>query len=79
MKDNVQKLLDLKTEIQQAKLDQSATMGALQQNLQRLKDEFQCRSLDMAKAKLNRLKEQKEKLTKQIETAVAELEENYQW
>lgn len=79
MATSIEKLLQLKEEVAQAKIDSATVSGALQQNLQRLKDEFQCRSLEMAKVKLNKLKEQKEELTQQIEDAVAKLEENYQW
>ena len=74
-----ERLLKLKDEIAQAKIDKAQCEGALKQNLQRLKDEFQCRSVEQAKTKLAKLKEQKESLQEQIETAVANLEEKYSW
>jgi hypothetical protein len=76
---SIERLTLLKKEIAEAKLESAIIQGALQQNLQRLKDEFQCRSLDAAKIKLGKMREQKETLQKQIDVAVAELEENYQW
>ena len=73
------RLLALKDEIAQAKLDRASIEGALKQNLARLKDEFQCRSLEQAKVKLDKLKEQKESLQEQIEKAVGKLEASYEW
>lgn len=74
-----ERLLKLKDEIAQAKIDKAQIEGALKQNLQRLKDEFQCRSIEQAKTKLAKLKEQKETLQEQIEKAVENLEENFSW
>lgn len=79
MASSVDRLLELKKEIAQAKIDSAKVEGALQQNLQRLKDEFQCRSLDAAKIKLNKLKEQKESIQEEIDKAVQALEVKYQW
>jgi len=73
------RLIALKNEIQKAKLDKSACEGALKQNLSRLKDEFQCRSLEQAQAKLEKLKTQKESLQGQIEQTVERLEADYEW
>jgi DNA anti-recombination protein RmuC len=73
------RLIQLKTEIDQAKLDKASVEGQLKQNLARLKDEFQCRSVEQANGKLKALKEQKETLTKQLEVSMAKLEEDFQW
>lgn len=74
-----ERLLSLKSEIEQAKLDKASCEGALKQNMERLKTEFQCRSLEQAKAKLETLKNQKQTLQNQIEKSMNNLEENYQW
>jgi hypothetical protein len=47
--------------------------------MSRLKEEFGCRSLEQAKSKLAKLKEQKEILHSQIEAAVTKLEGDYSW
>lgn len=74
-----ERLLKLKEEIYQAKLDKSSIEGALKQNLTRLKDEFGCRSIEQAKSKLEKLKEQKISLQEQIEDSVKKLEAQYEW
>lgn len=79
MATSVDKLMQLKEEIVQAKIDSAKVSGAIQQNLERLKTEFQCRSLPMAQAKLTSLKQQKETLQVQIEQSVAQLESSYSW
>lgn len=79
MSGSVERLLALKEEIQEAKLDKATVEGSIKQNMLRLKEEFGCRSLEQAKAKLAKLKEQKETLQEQIEAAIAKLEGDYQW
>lgn len=79
MSTSVERLLQLKEEIQQAKLEKATVEGSIKQNMIRLKEEFGCRSLEQAKAKLAKLKEQKESLQEQIEGAVKQLEGSYQW
>lgn len=74
-----ERLFKLKNELEQAKLDKATIEGALNQNTQRLKDEFSCRSVEQGKAKLKKLSEQKEDLEKKIEKAVKKLEEAYSW
>jgi hypothetical protein len=74
-----ERLIQLKAEIDQAKLDKASVEGQLKQNLARLKDEFQCRSIQQAQAKLETLKQQKETLMKQLEVSMAKLEEDFQW
>jgi type II secretory pathway component PulM len=74
-----ERLLALKEEIMQAKLDRATVEGSLNQNLERLKSEFGCRSLEQGKVKLEQLKKQKETLQLQIEKAVAKLESSYSW
>jgi len=74
-----EKLLKLKEEIEQAKLDKAQVEGALKQNMQRLKDEFQVRSVEAANKKLDELNKQKLELEDSIESAMKSLEEKYQW
>ena len=76
---NTEKLLALKQEIEQAKLDSAGIKGAIEQNMKRLKDDFGVRSLEQAKAKLQKLKEQKDNLQEQITKAVEKLESEYSW
>jgi len=74
-----EKLLKLKEEIEQAKLDKAGVESILKQNMQRLKDEFQVRSVDAANKKLEELNKQKLELEDSIESAMKSLEEKYQW
>jgi hypothetical protein len=74
-----ERLLKLKDEIDRAKLDKASEEGALKQNLQRIKDEFQCRSIEAAKLKLEKLKDEKAEISIQIENALTKLESSYQW
>lgn len=74
-----ERLLTLKKELEHAKLDKASAEGALKQNINRLKDEFGCKSLEQAKTKLEKLKEQKEVIRGKIEKAIEKLEANYEW
>ena len=76
---DVDRLLSLKKEIEQAKLDHASIEGAINQNLKRLKDEFGVRSVEQAQAKLVKLKEQRTELQNDIEDIVKKLEERYSW
>lgn len=73
------KLLKLKKELEQAKLDKAQLQGALDQNLNRLKEEFQVKSLDEAKKKLQSIIAEQSDLVIKIDDAVKSLEEKYQW
>lgn len=79
MANEAKRLLELKEEIEQAKLDSASIKGAIEQNMKRLKEEFKVNSLDQAKVKLERLKKQAEDLKEQIATAVENLESQYEW
>lgn len=74
-----ERLLELKKEIEQAKLDKASEEGALNQNMNRLKDEFKCRSIEQAQKQLEKLKLQKEQLEIKLAEAMNKLEENYTW
>jgi hypothetical protein len=74
-----QRLLDLKKEIESAKIEKAQSEGALNQNMSRLKEEFKCRSIEQAQKQLEKLKEQKEVLQGKIESAMKKLEEDFEW
>ena len=75
----VERLMDLKKEIDQAKLEQASLQGMLNQNLKRLKTEFGCSNIDEAKELLDKLNKDKTNLESKIEKAVTELERKYEW
>lgn len=73
----IDKLVKLKKQIEQAKLDKASAEGALKQCLDRLKIDFACKSIDQAKKKLEEMKKKQEELEEDIEAALKELEEEY--
>lgn len=79
MATSTDKLLRLKAEIEQAKLDKASNEGAFNQNLKRLKDEFNCRDINEGKAELKRIQNLKTALNSKIEKAVSDLEAKYEW
>lgn len=74
---SVEKLMKLKRDIEQAKLDEATAQGALKQCLDRLKTDFNCKTTEQAKTKLKEMKEQYEELEEEIEESLKELEEEY--
>jgi len=79
MATSAEKLLKLKNELEQAKLDKAQLQGALDQNLKRLKEEFDVPTLSEAKTKLDYMIKEQAVLTVKIDKAVEALEEKYQW
>ena len=79
MANATKRLLELKDEIERATLDKAKAEGALKQNLQRLKEDFGCTTLEEAQKKLAKMIKEKEQLEEDIEEAVEELESNYTW
>ena len=73
-KDVAARLLEMKEEIQEAKLQKASLEGTIKQNLATLKDNFKVSTVEAARTKLAKLKEQKEELTEDLETAVEKLE-----
>lgn len=73
----VSRLLKLKKDIEQAKLDKASAEGALKQCLDRLTKEFNCKSIEQARKKLSALKERQLELESEIEEALQNLEDNY--
>lgn len=76
---SIERVLELKEEIEKAKINKAKMEGALKQHTNRLKEEFDCKDLSEAKKKLNALKKEKEELEEEIEEAVEKLESEYQW
>lgn len=79
MSTSADKLIKLKKELEQAKLDKAQLQGALDQNLNRLKEEFDVKSLAEAKKKLLAIIDEQSELVVKIDKAVESLEEKYQW
>lgn len=79
MSTSADKLLKLKRELEQAKLDKAQLQGALDQNVKRLQEEFGIKSLADAKKKLQNMISEQEDLTNKIDLAVEYLEKKYQW
>lgn len=74
---SIDKLVKLKKDIEQAKLDKASAEGALSQCLERLKTDFNCKSIEQAKKKLLNMKEKQAELETEIEESLKELEETY--
>ena len=79
MATSIEKLMKLKKEIDQAKLDKASLEGAYNENLQRLKSEFEVKDLAGAKKKLLAIEKELDELDSKIDELVQNLEENYQW
>jgi predicted nucleic acid-binding Zn-ribbon protein len=73
----IDKLIKLKRDIEQAKLDKANAEGALQQCLDRLRIDFGCKTIEQAQKKLNGMKERQKELETEIEEALQELEDTY--
>lgn len=78
-KDISSRLLELKREIEKAKLDKAEAEGALKQNLKRLLDEFGLDSLVKAKKEIDSLKKKGEVVKTKLEAHVQKMEEGYVW
>ncbi len=78
-KNSVERLLELKAEIEKAKLEKAQLEGALQQNMQRLEEEFGVTSIEKAKIRLKELQDELELTKEEIDLAVEKLEREYEW
>jgi hypothetical protein len=67
----------LKQEVEDTKAEADRAQGALDQLLSRLKDEFGCRNLKEAKAKLAELEEKKKKAESVFEKISKDYEERW--
>ena len=79
MSNPTERLLSLKDEIEQSKIDQAKIQGAINSDIQRLKNEFQCRTVEMGKTKQEELKNRKVEITHKLEKIVEKLEATYGW
>jgi len=70
-------LLALKTKVEEAKTTVSELKGHQQALLKQLKDDWGCKTIEDADKKLKTMKASIEKITEDIETKTAELEETY--
>ena len=77
--DAIKRFSKLKDEIEQAKIDRAREEGGLKQNLQQLKDKFNVRSVEQARTKLGRIKEQKGEVNVKITKVLESLEAKYEW
>lgn len=75
----IQRLTDLKSDIEKAKLQKAQAEGSIKELMNRLSQEFNLTSIDKAELKLEQLKREKDKLEQQIEDAVEELENEFEW
>ena len=73
------RLLQIKKQIDDSKIEKAQIEGAIDQNLKRLKDEFGVSTLERAKKKLDKLAEEEKELQKKLDKAVDKLEESYEW
>lgn len=70
-----QELLNLKANIEEAKIKASELTGRKTQLLKQLKNDWNCADIDQAEDKLQQLEQQIEKLNKQFNEGTAKVEE----
>jgi len=75
----IQRLVDLKEEIGNAKLEKAKAEGSLKSSLQRLKEDFGVTTLEKAQLKLKKLQKDQEEIETEIELAIEKLEKSYEW
>lgn len=72
-----EELLNLKTEIENTKIEVANLTGQKKEQLKTLKEKFNCNSINDAETKYNKLQSDINKLSEQIETKTTELKEQY--
>lgn len=77
--DVAKRLLGIKKQIDEAKIEKAQIEGALDQNMKRLKEEFGVSTLKKAKEKLETLKGEQEKLQTKLDKQMKKLEDDYEW
>ena len=75
---NEKELLELKENIQEAKQKVSELKGERQALMKRLKEDWNCGSLEEAEKKLKEMSEQVEKLSEEITEGMEELESKFE-
>ena len=77
-KDNLtQQLLRLKTKVEEAKTKQAKAKGALEQILNQIKKEFDCKTLKEAETLLKELKAKETKAKQKYEKALGEFQDKW--
>ena len=71
------KFINLQTKVTKAQEEASKATGALDQIMQRLKDEFDCSTIEEAKNLLKKLEKKSEKEEKEFETALEKFENEW--
>ena len=74
----IEQLLDLKKQIEQAKTRKAEAEGALKQMKRQLEDDHGCKTVDAAIKKLEKMDVQIEALNQQIAEGMAKLEKDYE-
>lgn len=72
------RLLRIKKRIEKAKSDKERAEGRKLELMRRLKENFKCSSTHSAHKKLLKINQQIEKLRKELEKGVKNIEENYE-
>lgn len=70
---------ELKTNIDDAKDERNRLQGRFDESMQKLKDDFNCDSIESAKEKLETFTNRRDSLTKELEEKVTELEDACTW
>jgi len=73
----LKKYMELKKKVEQAQQKADKAEGALEQVMKRLKEEFGCATLELAKRKLKLLQKQEQKAKTDFEEAVETFEEKW--
>lgn len=74
---NEKQLLELKQQIDDAKTEVATLKGKLQHLNEQLLKEWECKTLQDAEKKIIQLQQEAEKIDKQLQTNLQELEEKY--
>lgn len=77
--DNAAKLIKMKQKIEESRNRIAVAKGQRKELLKRLEEEFGCKSLKEAKAKLKELANTAGKLEAKIEKGISELEKSHDW
>jgi cyanate lyase len=72
-----ERLIEIKKQIEVAERDKAQAEGKLQVCMARLKDEYGCKSIAEAEKKLKTLKEEEDALSKDIDTKMTRLREEF--
>lgn len=75
----IQELESLKKEIEDAKIEKARLEGQLKSVQERMRAEYNCRTVEDAQKKLTRMERDWDKLANTIETDFNELQEMYEW